>query len=388
MATIISIYRESDRDYNVICPICQDEFNDPVIIECHHSFCRTCIEAWINQTNNTQHGQHGPESRYSEIYIPFRRQFNCPSCKSINKIPRNGVAGFPKSFYIEQIKDTKAQSQSSYPMCAKHTTEDLRFYCIECETTMCRDCKVLKHEGHTAECVNDVANDMRAKLRENINRTDADLRKLNQAKDGCKIDKTKVIELKQSARNMVKNQVQEMKRTIDNIAGMLDQNICSYFQTYEDEIDKETSEADFKSDGLQRFKTIVIQEIKSGSDHGVIGKYRGFLKERGQIVVADRKPPNPDYKTKLANVYRKGSINVTELQSMVGTVAGKAKTVQQESSKVGSTSQESNTVPALSGNEIKETDAKREEIELSTAAVAVFTKADKRKKPTDDSETS
>ena len=381
MATMARSCRENERDYNIICPICQDEFNDPVIIDCHHSFCRTCIETWINRTKSTQHGPEG-------LAFYHQRQFNCPSCKTKNKIPFDGVAGFAKSFYIEQIKDTKAKSHSSYPMCAKHTTEDLRFYCIECETTMCRDCKVLKHEGHTAECVTDVANDMRAKLKENIIRTEADLRKLCQAKDACKVDKTKVIKLKQSARNLVKNQVQEMKRTIDNIAGMLEQNICSYFQTYEDEIDKETSEADFKSDGLQRFKTIVIQEIKSGSDHSVIGKYKGFLKDRGQIVVADRKPPNPDYKTKLPNVYRKGSINVTELQSMVGTVAEKTKQIQHERGKVGSTSQENNTLPALSGNEIKKTDAKREEIELSTAAVAVFTKADKRKKQTDDSESS
>ena len=337
MATTARSCRANERDYNIICPICQDEFNDPVIIDCHHSFCRTCIATWIYRTRSLQHSKDG-------------LGFNCPSCKSKNKIPFGGVAEFSKCFYIEQLKDAKAKLQSSYPRCTKHTTEDLRFYCTECETTMCRDCKVVKHEGHTAECVYDVANDMRVKLRENINRTDADLEKLCLSKDSCNLDKENINRLKQSARNMVKNQVQEMKRTIDNIAGMLDQNICSYFQTYEDEIDKETSEADFKSDGLQHFKTVVVQEIKSGSDHSVIGKYKEFLKERGQIVVADRKPPNPDYKTKLPYVYRKGSINVTDLQNMVGTVAEKAKSIPKGKSKVGSISEESKTLPALSGN--------------------------------------
>lgn len=302
MATTMNARRDDKIDYDIICPICKDEFKDPVIIECHHSFCRHCIGALI--TRSTHFGQ-----------------FNCPSCKTTNRIPLNGVAGFTKSFYIEQLKDAKAKLKSPYPICSEHTTEDLRFYCTKCETPMCRDCKVLKHEGHTVESVALAAKDMREKLREYINKIDVDLNRLRQAKEACKADKKKVIELKKSARNMIENQVQEMKDTINNVAGMLDQNVCSYFQNYEDEIDVETSVADLKSDDLQRFKTSVVQEIKFGSDHSVIGKYNQFLENRGQIVVADRKPSNPDYKTKLAKVYCKGSINATDLQSMVGTVA-------------------------------------------------------------------
>ena len=382
MATTISTHGDDERDYNIICPICQDEFEDPVIIDCHHSFCRTCIDTWIKRSTTRAETMR------------LNRRFHCPSCTSINVLPSNGAAGFAKSFYIEQIKDVKAKSLSSYPKCPKHKTEDLRFYCMEmeCETTMCRDCKVLKHEGHSAECVADVANDMRAKLKDHIKKTDADLEKLCQTKEACKIDKTKVIKLKQHARKMIMNQVQEMKKTIDNIAGVLDQNICSYFQTYEDDIDKETSIADSKTDRLENFKTVVGQEIKTGSDHSVIGHYKEFLKARGQIVVADRKPPNPDYNTKLANVYRKGNINVAELQSMIGTIAGEFQPKQEENLKAGlaaekkdatnagdSKPKQQDHVVAAPRKPKKAPEPKREEIELSTdaATVAVFKKTDK-----------
>ena len=389
MATTINTHGDDERDYNIICPICQDEFKDPVIIGCHHSFCRTCIDTWIKRSTTRD-----PQESHEYYNIPHIRRFRCPSCKSINGLPSNGVAGFAKSFYIEQIKDVKAKSLSSYPKCPKHKTEDLRFYCMEmeCETTMCRDCKVLKHEGHSAECVADVANDMRAKLRDHIKKTDADIGKLCQTKEACKIDKTKIIEMKQSARNMVKHQVQEMKKTIDNIAGVLDQNICSYFQTYEDDIDKETSVADSKTESLDRFKSVVSREIKTGSDHSVIDHYKGFLKARGQIVVADRKPPNPDYNTKLANVYRKGNINVAELQTMIGTIAEEFQPKQQEIHKAGlaaekkdatnagdSKPKQQDHVVAAPRRPKRAPEPKREEIELSTdaATVAVFKKADK-----------
>ena len=348
---------DEERDYNTICPICQDEFKDPVIIDCHHSFCRTCINTWIKRSNT----RDTQDTVLTFASLHSNGRFKCPSCKSTNNIPFNGVAGFAKSFYIQQIKDIKAKSLSSYPKCPKHKTEDLRFYCMECETTMCRDCKVLKHEGHSAECVADVSNDMRAKLRDHINKTNADIRKLTLAKEACTVDKTKVIKLKQSARTMVKNHVQEMKRTIDNIAGVLDQNICSYFQAYEDDIDRETSEADSKTERQERFKASVGQEIKTGSDHSVIDHFKGFLKERGQIVVADRKPPNPDYKTKLPNVYQKGNINVFELQTMVGAIAGESKALKHRNIELAP----------------KEVEEILDEIGLSTDRVAVFTKTDK-----------
>lgn len=332
--------RQEERDYNVVCPVCQDEFQDPVIIECHHSFCRSCIEAWIDN------------SPIQDLSMR-RSKFRCPSCKTTNKIPFNGVSGFPKSFYIEQLMDAKSRSQSSYPMCPKHKTEDLRFYCKDCETTMCRDCKVLKHEGHTGECVSDVANEMRAKLNDSVKQANQDLADLEIAEDLSKKDAKTVAKLKKSARNMVKSQVQEIKGTIDNIAAYVDHEICRHFQVYETEIGKEMSVTEVKSAALQTYRTTVIQEIKSGSDHDIIANYKEFIEDRNSIVVKDKKMLNPVYKIELANVYCKGNIKKDELKSMVGAVLSGQRSIENAKEVDLETS-------ALSSDALAVSDAKRE----------------------------
>ncbi len=37
---------------NLICPICQDIFKDPVMTKGGISYCRECISKWINQRHN------------------------------------------------------------------------------------------------------------------------------------------------------------------------------------------------------------------------------------------------------------------------------------------------------------------------------------------------
>lgn len=50
------------------------------------------------------------------------------------------------------------------PMCKEHTEEDLRFYCLICEDTICRDCKIISHDSHKADLVSNVAKEMRQTL--------------------------------------------------------------------------------------------------------------------------------------------------------------------------------------------------------------------------------
>lgn len=50
------------------------------------------------------------------------------------------------------------------PMCKDHPEEDLRFYCLICEDTICRDCKIVSHDSHKADLVSNVAEEMRQTL--------------------------------------------------------------------------------------------------------------------------------------------------------------------------------------------------------------------------------
>ena len=138
-----------DEQAEFICAICCDEFKDAVIIQCHHSFCRRCITEWIN------HDKSGSGT------------YTCPTCKAVNEL-----VPLQKSFHVEQMRaiaeKTKKQAQL-YPPCDKHPGEDLRFYCRNCRTTVCRDCKVVaQHKGHDFETIQTVAAEMKDMIKESI----------------------------------------------------------------------------------------------------------------------------------------------------------------------------------------------------------------------------
>lgn len=55
--------------YNVKCGICGDEFREPCIVQCGHSFCKACISTHVN-----------------------KREYTCPVCgQGLNKTPKNFI---------------------------------------------------------------------------------------------------------------------------------------------------------------------------------------------------------------------------------------------------------------------------------------------------------
>ena len=138
----------------ITCAICCDAFKDAVIIQCHHSFCRKCITEWIDHNKSYT----GPYNRST---------YTCPTCKTVNQL-----APLQKSFYVEQMRDIVEKTKKLaplYPQCDNHPHEDLRFYCRNCKTSVCRDCKVVKqHQCHEFETIDTVASEIKKMIKENI----------------------------------------------------------------------------------------------------------------------------------------------------------------------------------------------------------------------------
>src|SRR6266487_4502760 len=40
-------------DNNLICSICAGVFEDPVQLDCDHTFCKRCISSWFKRNHNT-----------------------------------------------------------------------------------------------------------------------------------------------------------------------------------------------------------------------------------------------------------------------------------------------------------------------------------------------
>ena len=74
------------------------------------------------------------------------------------------------------INSDNPKSGSSYPSCDEHPEEELKFYCCNCQETVCRDCIVIrKHQKHDIENIRDTAAHMKAEMNINLEMSQSDM---------------------------------------------------------------------------------------------------------------------------------------------------------------------------------------------------------------------
>ncbi|MEE6484797.1 hypothetical protein FKM82_014041 [Ascaphus truei] len=105
-----SIIRDNNPMDNLekqlICPICLEMFNKPVVIlPCQHNLCRKCAND-VFQAGNP--------------YWPTRSsvsggRFRCPTCRHEVILDRHGVYGLQRNLLVENIIDIYKQDYTSRP---------------------------------------------------------------------------------------------------------------------------------------------------------------------------------------------------------------------------------------------------------------------------------
>lgn len=133
-----------------MCSICFEEFSDPKIIPCFHTFCRECLSKHVDRTlkNGT---------------------FHCPICRAATETPKNGADGFQSNFYINEVTNKQpnekkrekiviSESDLKSGICRQHANEKFILYCEECKIPCCRDCKIECHDGHFSVKLVDMVN--------------------------------------------------------------------------------------------------------------------------------------------------------------------------------------------------------------------------------------
>ena len=194
----------------VSCSVCMSTFTDPKILPCFHTFCLHCL----NELQRTS-GKHG------EITCPeCRRKFQVPGSGYPKDLPANfrmnslldvmaiqkcKVSGVKcgncektsaESFYCFQccvfwcedcsaahnlikankthrvlaIRDFQGKDienvlkRAVYCQKKYHEKEELKFFCKQCEVSICNTCVVTFHEGHDKVLLQDAANERKLSL--------------------------------------------------------------------------------------------------------------------------------------------------------------------------------------------------------------------------------
>lgn len=72
--------RQSKDPNSLKCTLCYDNFKDPRLLDCYHSFCNDCLKYQIEAKN-------------------AKSTYNCTLCGAESNVPHNIEEGFPKNLY-------------------------------------------------------------------------------------------------------------------------------------------------------------------------------------------------------------------------------------------------------------------------------------------------
>ncbi|XP_062900967.1 tripartite motif-containing protein 59 [Mobula hypostoma] len=124
---------------DLTCSICYSIFEDPRVLPCSHTFCRSCLENIIRESRNLP---------------PWRAQIplKCPTCRSTVDLPPVGTGSLPINFSLVGIIDKyQKEEQSKTPNCPEHN-QPLNMFCLLDRRLVCGYCLTVgQHQKHSVD---------------------------------------------------------------------------------------------------------------------------------------------------------------------------------------------------------------------------------------------
>ncbi|XP_078522904.1 tripartite motif-containing protein 59 [Lissotriton helveticus] len=132
------MHQMNNLEEELTCCICYNLYEDPRVLPCSHTFCKSCLESVVQSSSN-----------YS-IWRPIRLPLKCPTCRSVAELPPTGIGALPANFALRSIieKYSKENNQDILT-CSEHSRQPLNVYCLLDRKLVCGHCLTVgQHQGH------------------------------------------------------------------------------------------------------------------------------------------------------------------------------------------------------------------------------------------------
>ncbi|KAI8511546.1 hypothetical protein Bbelb_106460 [Branchiostoma belcheri] len=127
------------------CPVCLELYEQPVLLPCAHSLCKTCaaeVFAEVAKKPPPQPAEQGAA-----------KQVQCPSCRHEFQLPELGVEGLRRNTTLQNIVDRyrEAKTNTAAPkpvpcqMCDQEPPAEAVKTCLVCDNSYCETCLATFH---------------------------------------------------------------------------------------------------------------------------------------------------------------------------------------------------------------------------------------------------
>ncbi|XP_040205210.1 tripartite motif-containing protein 59 [Rana temporaria] len=124
---------------DLTCSVCFNIYDDPRILKCSHTFCKSCLEN-INRSSD------------SYVWRISLGRLKCPTCRGITDVSI-GVHTLPINFALKSIVEKfKSNKHFSVRTCPEHHGKQLKLFCVKDRKLICDECcEVGQHRKHPTE---------------------------------------------------------------------------------------------------------------------------------------------------------------------------------------------------------------------------------------------
>ena len=297
LATLFYNLREE-----VSCSVCSGIFTDPKHLSCLHSFCLKCLQQWyetcgggdalkcpkcqtfsqvppsgelkdfptsfyvnglidvlaIKECKTIQVKCGNCDEKRSEVSYCFQCCiFYCDQCVAAHAILRRNREH--RVLAIKDFRDKDYEDVLKRPVfCSRqnHQKEELKYYCKECETTLCQTCFVLDHGGHALKLITEEAETQKLEIKSVIEMQRKHLEA--KMKEGTQLDETYAQIIQQN--EIVKREAQ---RFADSLIKTIQAKLQDIVNTVENQTKKSLESLTAKRSEFQNQINVIESSLSS-----------------------------------------------------------------------------------------------------------------------------
>ena len=285
----------------VSCSVCSGIFTDPKHLSCLHSFCLKCLQQWyetcgggeaikcpkcqtfsrvpasgdlkdlptsfylnglidvlaIKECKTTQVKCGNCDKKRSEVSYCFQCCiFYCDQCVAAHNILRRNREH--RVLAIKDFQDKDFEDVLNRPVfCSRqdHQEEELKYYCKECETTLCQTCFALDHGGHALKLITEEAETQKLEIKSVIEMQRKHLEA--KMKEGTQLDETYAQMIQQN--EIVKREAQ---RFADSLIKTIQAKLQDIINTVENQTKKSLESLTAKRNEIQHQINVIESSLE------------------------------------------------------------------------------------------------------------------------------
>ena len=348
------------------CSICLDQYTNPKILPCFHTFCLDCLKGELPEVTQQSHyslpcptcrspcqlPQQGIETlppsftinNLTEVYnllkkVTGNRHTSCDSCDNTNAVhyckqcakflcqqclhQHNKWITGHQTLGLDELVNTVYQLPQARPevtsTCTDHS-EPLKIFCETCKEFICHLCTIRKHKDHDYDVINDAYDKHKLIIRSSLRPLNQQINRLVEEIANLIQRRNEITEQGEKTKETTHLVIAQMKELLDQTEKMLNEEIDEAMKHKLSLTDHQTKEAEAILGQLTECRDHVEQSLEVDTPQQVLSTKSQMTSRTESLVANTKEKTFKPLEEADITLERDANKNIKEIPSYVGKI--------------------------------------------------------------------